>query len=215
MSCNSLLQDSCLKQSDFHVTLCMVRLQNEDEKHNALRVLDSLQPLLVCLLPSFKQLLFQKLGNFHGRVLHVKVEEDGTLSKFVNILLLKLKDAGLHACGNREPYCPHITIMKLSRPTCRMLSLQQIDPNYYQHRMKSVFGKASVEEIFLCSTSKLRDEGGFYVKLGSKVNSLLCISDHLSNAIASHVNCLTENSFFTEQEGDELVQGGPFIRSLS
>eukprot|EP00795_Rhopilema_esculentum_P009581 gene9581-17337_t len=215
VSCNSLLQDSCLKQSDFHVTLCMVRLQNEEEKHNALRVLDSLQQLLVCLLPSFKQFLFQHLGNFHGRVLHVKIEEDGTLSKFVNILLLKLKDAGLHACGNREPYCPHVTIMKLSRPTCRMLSIQQIDPNYYQHRMNSVFGKAGVEEIFLCSTSKLRDEGGFYIKLGSKVNSLLCISDHLPNAIASHVNCLTENSFFTEQEGDELVQGEPFITSPS
>ena len=142
-----------------------------------------------------------------GRVLHVEVTADAILSKFVNILLLKLKDRGLNACGNRDPYRPHMTIVKLSRPMCRTLSSTKIDPNYYLHHVNDQFGKQAIEKVYLCSTSKQRNDDGFYIELASKSNSLLSISDKLPEAIAKYVNTLVKQSVLTEGEGDDLLQG--------
>ena len=189
------------------MTLCMVRLESDDEKEKAIAVLKQMQQILVCMLPTSHALSFEKLGNFRGRILHVEVQSDPVLSKFVNILLLKLKDAGLHPCGNRELYSPHVTILKLSRPLCHSLPSRMIDSNYYQHHVADQFGSQAIEEVFLCLTNKQRNHQGFYVDLGSKINSLLCISEELPNAVAKYVNQLAKESILTESEGDDLLQG--------
>jgi len=206
VSCNSLLRDGCLKESEFHVTLCMVRLESDEEKEKAIAVLNTMQQILVCMLPTMRTLNLEKLGSFRGRVLHIQVQPDPVLSKFVNILLLKLKDAGLHPCGNRDPYCPHVTILKLSRAMCHSIPFRMIDPNYYQHHILDKFGTQAIEEVYLCSTRKQRTENGFYVDIGCKANSLLCLSDKLPNAVARTVSQLTKDSILTESEGDDLLQ---------
>ena len=185
----------------------MVRLESDDEKEKAIAVLKKMQQILVCMLPTTRALNFEKLGNFRGRVLHVEVQSDPVLSKFVSILLLKLKDAGLHPCGNRESYSPHVTILKLSRSLCRSLPFKMIDSNYYQHHVVDRFGSQAIEGVYLCSTSKQRNHQGFYVDLGSEINSLLYISEELPNAIARHVNQLAKESVLTELECDDLLQG--------
>ena len=185
----------------------MVRLNTDEERQKAIKVLETMQQILVCMLPTLHPLHFLKLGNFRGRVLHIEVLPDPILNKFVNILLLKLKDAGLNPCGNREPYFPHVTILKLSRPMCRALPFKMIDANYYQHHIGDRFGTQAIEEIYLCSTSKQRNQEGFYVDIGSQANSLLCLSDRLPNTVAKNVNRLVKDSILTEAEGDQLQQG--------
>ena len=185
----------------------MVRLESEEEKEKAIAVLKTMQQILVCMLPTMHTLHVEKLGNFRGRVLHIEVQPDPVLSKFVNILLLKLKDAGITPCGNRDPYCPHVTILKLSRAMCRSVPFRMIDPNYYQHHILDKFGTQVIEEVYLCSTSKQRNENGFYVDIGCKTNSLLCLSDKLPNLVARNVSQLTKDSILTESEGDDLLQG--------
>lgn len=196
-----------MKETEFHVTLCMLQLKNQEEKAKAVKILETMQQILVCMLPSWHTLTFERLGNFRGRVLHVEVLPDYVLSKFVSILILKLKDAGLNPCGNREQYRPHVTILKLSRPMCRALSCDIINPNFYQHRINDYFGNQAVNEILLCSTSKERNQEGFYVDIGSKVNSLLCLSDKLRNLVAENVSEMVKESIMAEGKGDEIIQG--------
>ena len=207
VSCDNLLKEGCLKETEFHVTLCMLRLNSDEEKEKAVAVLETMQQILVCMLPTSRTLNLQKLGNFRGRILHVEVQPDPVLNKFVSILLLKLKDAGLNPCGNRELYCPHVTILKLSRSMCRSIPSKMIDSNYYQHHVHDRFGSQAVEKVYLCSTSKQRNQEGFYCDIGSKTNSLLYLSDKLPNAVAKHVNQLAKESVLTESESDELLQG--------
>ena len=204
---NEILKDGCLKEKELHVTLCMLRLNNDEEKARALAVLKSMQSILVCMLPRTRFLVLEKLGNFRGRVLHVEVLQDAVLSKFVAILMLKLTDTGIVTCGNREPYAPHVTVLKLSRPMCRTMNSSQIDSAYYLPYANDHFGDQAVERIQLCSTSKQRDESGFYIELGSRVNSLLCVSEKLPNAIAESVNKLIRQSVLSEDEGDFILAG--------
>ena len=207
VSCDDRLEEGCLKTKELHVTLCMLRLENDEDKTKALQVLQTVQPILVCMLPSTQSLTFNKLGNFRGRVLHVEINNDPVLSKFVNILMLKLKDAGVKLAGNYDTYSPHMTVLKLSRPMCRIMKTSLLSPAYYLQFQNQYFGEQSLNKIHLCSTSKDRGDDGFYIELGSVVNSLACVSDRLPELIALNVQGLVKSGSFTQDEGDELLGG--------
>eukprot|EP00794_Sanderia_malayensis_P008777 gene8777-9715_t len=202
-----ILKDACLKPDELHVTLCMLRLNNDEEKAKAIKVMrEEIQPSLPCMLPRSHALLLGKLGNFHGRVLHVEVKKDDALDKLVNLLMIKLEVVGLNTCGSKQPYCPHVTITKLSRPMCKALNTSEINPTYYAPYREEHFGYQAVDEVFLCSTDKQRDDSGFYVKLATASNSLLYVSQEIGNAVSQYANELLKRGILSEEEGDMIVE---------
>ena len=195
-----------LKPDDFHITLCMMRLNNEGDFLNAAQVLKSLERILVCMHPLNKSFLTLKgVNHFRGQVIVAEVLSNPLFNKFVEMAKLKLKDAGIKLVGNHEPYCPHLTILKLNRPFCREQNMECVNNMYYSKFKNLPIGKQSIDQILLCSTGEERGYDNFYVSLSSISNNLLCVNSKLPALIATLIQTLMSEGLILEDDGDSML----------
>lgn len=208
LSCDDRLEDGIIRTSLAHITICMMRLENDDDKEKAAAVLIALEGILVCMLPLDKAgLTVKRVDNFRGLVVHAEIQHRNVFHKFAEIAKAKLKDAGIRLVGNHEVYRPHMTLLKLNRPLCKQLEMDSISPFLYEHFKNTYFGQQPVYGLRICSTGKERGDDGFYVTIGNLHNSLFCISDKLPSLIYSYLKKLLHARLIPEELCNEYMAG--------
>ena len=200
------LSDGCHPPTSLHVTLCMLKLRHEQDKVVAKEVMRRCQGQLVSLLPRCLQLVFEGVGNFRNRLVYVKVREEPALTKLVEFLMEQLQLAGIQTPGNHDKFTPHMTIVKLSRPLCRELHTDSINPSSYESFLDTHFGEQCMKEIFLCSIADSKESDGFYLRLATVSNSLLALSPSVGDLVKEQLVRLSERGYLTEYERDQQLQ---------
>eukprot|EP00111_Clytia_hemisphaerica_P013144 TCONS_00038582-protein len=191
-----------------HVTLCMFRLNTEEDKSKAKQVLQSVTPLLPCLVPlnSYK-FDVKYTDHFNRRVVYAGVYPSPELLKLQDIIVTKLKNAGIHLCGNHDEFTPHLTMLKITRPFMKDNDINEINPFVFNKIKQKTFGKQQVSALRICETGPERGADNFYVTLTRIENSLLSISDSLPQLVANNLTNQMSQGIIDEGLGDSLLCG--------
>eukprot|EP00731_Ephydatia_muelleri_P030419 Em0021g942a len=205
------LAEGCLPIDALHVTLCMLRLNSEQDRATAQAVLSDARTQFIHILPPCLQLTFRGVDNFRGRLVYVRVEPEPALERFVSYLLEQFQQAGLGTPGNHDQFTPHMTILKLTRPMARKLHTHAISPASYLAYRESPVGQHTVDNLQLCSMTAGKQGDGFYLRLETISNSL-CGLPLFSTVLINHLNMLALQGIVTGAERDKLthkvLQGG-------
>eukprot|EP00803_Ostreobium_quekettii_P002551 evm.model.scf_16.7 EVM.evm.TU.scf_16.7 scf_16:85314-90980(-) len=169
-----------------HVTLCTLRLKDEDAVARAKEVMHAVRPQLTSILPQSLGLTFAGVGTFRDRLLYVNVQDEGPVLELSKLLMRAFEAAGIALPGNHGDPKPHMTFMRLTRPMCNELGTNFIDRGLHAHLSAQWFGVQHVDGIHLCSMTEPLQANGFYVRLASVGNNLLGASPRLHD-IVQHV----------------------------
>ena len=200
------LAEGCLVPTALHVTLCMIRLENEQQIEAARRVLEEAKQQFIHVLPRCLYLTFSGVDNFRGRLVYVKVDPSPALERFVFYLLEQFQQAGIRTPGNRDEYTPHMTIVKLSRPLQRELHTSLISPASYVPFHDVHIGRQRIEAIQLCSMTEPKQSDGFYLRQASISNSLSGLLPTFASLVLERIQFLTNHGVITENERDQLIE---------
>ena len=200
------LADGCSPPTIFHVTLCMVRLTNEEHLATAKATLEKIKPQFLRLLPRCVNLILSGVDNFAYRLVYVKVTPNAALNKLVSFLIERLQMAGLSTPGNHSEYTPHVTIVKLSRPMRRELNAKIISPALYSPFQDSPIGHQNIQSLHLCPVMSPMQDDGFYLKLHTLTNSLGHLMPKLSVPLVEKVNMLRNQGAISEDEEAKLTE---------
>ena len=207
LSFDERLEDAIISTDFLHITLCMFRLNGQSDCDKAREVLQSLSQILNCMLSqNAEPLILREVENFRNLVLYVNVLHHTPFLKFNEIAMLKLKDAGIHLCGNYDVYHPHMTIMKLSRPLCKRLNIDGFNTMYYEQFSDHYFGEQKIFDLKICECGPDKSNDKFYIQLSSVENSLYYISDILPSIILENIQRLTEAKEFLPEDCEEVIQ---------
>ena len=189
-----------------HVTLCMFRLESDADKKKASEILKSLEPLLPCLVPlnTFK-FHVKYVDHFNRRVVYAGVYPSTELSKLADIAQTKLRNGGIHLCGNFDKFTPHLTMMKLSRPFVNESEVSELNPFLFENIQHKTFGKQRVESLRICETGPERGTDNFYVTIAEAHNCLLNISDRLPTLVTRNLTSQLAEGMIDEHVGDSLL----------
>ena len=198
------LAEGCLPVTALHVTLCMVRLENDHQISIAQEVMKNARLQFIHTLPRCLQLSFTGVSNFRERLVYVKVAPCPALDRFVFFLMDRFQEAGLHTPGNHEIYTPHMTVAKLSRPMQRELHTGVISPASYQPFLDMNVGSSRIENLSLCSMTAPKQTDGFYFRLSEINNSLSGLPAHFLSLLLKRVDFFYTSGVVTESERDEL-----------
>ena len=174
--CNldSRLVDSCLPPTALHLTLAMLRINNDKEMEVVKRVMNDLQLQMISMLSRDKELKFEGVHHFRNRVLHTAPQQQRALCQFSSLLVQKLGLASIATPGNYTPFSPHVTLVKLSRPMCRQYDMKSIERGVYQDLTEKTFGCQRAECMHLCPVTAPKEDDGFYPRYHTVRN---CLSD--------------------------------------
>ena len=199
------LTEGCLPISALHVTLCMVRLENEKHIATAREVMESLRARFVHVLPRCSQLTFTGVSNFHQRLVYAKVAPNSALDNFVFFLVERFQEAGLATPGNHKEYTAHLTLVKLSRPMQRDPHTSVLTPAMYEPFIDLDIGSNHIETISLCSMTAPKQADGFYLRLCEVTNSLCSLPRHFFSAVGNRVNSFLASGVLSEEECGKLL----------
>ena len=200
------LAEGCLVPTALHVTLCMIRLENEQQIEAARWVLEEATLQFIHVLPRCLHLTFSGVDNFRGRLVYVKVDPSPALERFVFYLLSQFQQAGIRTPGNRDEYTPHMTIVKLSRPLQRELHTSLISPASYVPFHHVRIGRQRIEALQLCSMTEPKQSDGFYLRQASISNSLSGLLPAFASLVLERVQFLCNHGVITEHERDQLTE---------
>ncbi|XP_064606358.1 uncharacterized protein LOC135471184 [Liolophura sinensis] len=179
--------DCCIPNSSLHVTLCVIRLDTDENVKNAVQILQKAKSELANMAPKGKALKLDGVSNFYDRVIYAKVQYPPEFLGFVDHLKMCLWEGGV---SNKDGYefVPHMTIMKVSRPAARLIGTSKVNPNISAAHTDTYFGTQSIDGIHLCAMGDDRREDGFYITpvsidfgMSSVVNNSVIDSETLSD----------------------------------
>lgn len=154
--------DCCIPNSSLHITLCVIRLDMDENVSNAVQILQRAKLELANMVPKGKALKLDGVGNFYDRVIYAKVQYPPEFLDFVDHLKMCLWEGGV---SNKDGYefVPHMTIMKVSRPAARLIGTSKVNPKISAAHSSTFFGTQSIDGIHLCAMGDDRREDGFYI----------------------------------------------------
>ena len=156
------LANSCSPLTALHVTICMLQIKTDPQMDTAKKVMEDTKQLFIQYIPKSTDLEFSGVDHFNDRVLYGKVVHNTALDNLHFLLIERFQDAGLKTPGNREPYTPHMTLVKSSRP---------IHMDSYRDQGETFIGKQPVDGIHLCAATGPNERDGFYPRLHFISNS--------------------------------------------
>ena len=161
-----ILHKGCLPVLALHITLCTLKLRNEEELGRAEEVLHSFRPQLVSLLPQNLPLTFEGVDTFRDRLLFVTCKEEKLVATLGGLLRKRFEDAGLATPGNHGDFKPHMTFLRLSRPMCKEMGTNFIDRGLHAPFATKHFGQQCIDGIHLCSMTQPHQSDGFLFASG-------------------------------------------------
>ena len=192
-----ILAKGCLPVAALHVTLCTMRLRNEDDVVRAREVLHAVRPKIISLLPQSLGLTFAGVGTFRDRLLFVNMQDDGAVSELSKVLMEEFKAAGVSLMGNHDDLKPHITFMRLTRPMFKELGTDFFDHGLHAHLSTMRFGIQHVDAVHLCSMIEPLQANGFYLRLATVGNNLLGASPRLHGIVQRTLRELSSEGFIS------------------
>ena len=199
------LADGCLPLTALHVTICMVQLETNSHLETARKVLESTKNHFVQFLPSFSDIVFSGVDNFHDRLIYAKVAPNTALSKYSAFLIERFRRVGLKTPGNHSQFTPHMTLVKMSRPMQHTLHTSVINREAYSKFQDEYIGKQLIGGIRLCSMTEPKQEDGFYKWFCSLSNSLLNLSPLVPTVLAKCVHSLQQSGAIDQTESARLI----------
>ncbi|OQV24563.1 putative Leukocyte receptor cluster member 9 [Hypsibius exemplaris] len=157
-----IFQSCILPSKCLHITLATVRLNNLTEINRAISTLREMRGKLQEQFPEPIDVTVHKLDSFYQNVLYGKVVPNPKFENLAEAVRTGLEKGGVRMMDVHN-WVPHMTIMKINRPTQKQYGVPRtIDPAIY-HDFKNVrIGVQTVETIFLCPIGVDRREDGFY-----------------------------------------------------
>ena len=153
--------ECCVRPTALHVTLCTLGLDTLEQVSSARRVLEDACRELRAMAPRNIVLTIKGVSNFSDRVIYGQVHHEQDFTDFVERIRTTFCESGFDMRDDRD-YVPHMTVVKVSRPTERRLLRKTIDPAIYETAKDMYFGSETISAVHLCSM-KERTQDGFYV----------------------------------------------------
>lgn len=150
---NSLLKNALVNLSKLHLTLMVMRLEDEEQMERAKVALDVSKERILALGFGDIWLSFSGVSDFGQKVVFAKVQEGRELDQLkevVDIVRKSFVEQSLFSTDDRE-FAPHMTIMKLSRDPRLFSKIKRIDRNFYADMKDEVFGLQLIESLQLCA----------------------------------------------------------------
>ena len=155
-----------------HLTLLVMRLDNENDIESAKDALQESKEVIQCIFNQcHKELTFSGIDSFRNKVVYLGVKKESqqemlsTLQEAVSTLRDHYSTKGIEMAGNgKGKFVPHVTIMKMSKNVGKMKKngIKHIDQKLYKDFLGHNFGTQKFSEILLCSMLDKKDETGFY-----------------------------------------------------
>jgi uncharacterized protein (UPF0248 family) len=199
------LAEACLPIPALHVTLCMVRLENDQHVATAQKVMENVRSRFIHVLPRSSHLTFTGVSDFHQRLVYAKVAPCLALDNFVFFLIEQFQEAGLATPGNHKEYTAHMTLVKLSRAMQRDPHTSMITPAIYEPFTDMEIGSNRIETMSLCSMIAQKQADGFYMRYCEVTNSLSGLPPHFLSALVKRVDSFSTSGVISEDEHDKLV----------
>lgn len=157
-----IFQTCILSSKCLHITLATVRLNSLPEINDAISLLRTMKPKLQEEFVEPILLTVDKLDAFYQNVLFGQIKDSPPFMQLAESVRIGLTRGGIRLVDMHN-FVPHMTIMKINRPTQKQYGVpRQIDPSLY-HQFKDTFlGVQKVKTIFLCPIGVDRREDGFY-----------------------------------------------------
>ena len=160
-SIESNYSDCIIPPERFHITLCCLGLDTDENVQHATETLRKIQPELKELHPEDINVSLNGINNFFHNILYAQVEENPAFIDFVNHMKLCMQEAGIEIRDMFE-FTPYMTIMKLSRDWGKEQCTRYLDSRLYDALEGTYFGQENLNNIHLCKMSKDM-ENGFYI----------------------------------------------------
>ena len=194
------LAEGLVSPTAFHITLCMVRLENDQHIAKARTALESMTPHILHMLPRCAYLHMNGVDNFKDRLIYVMVAPNAALTKLVALLLERLQAAGVLTPGNHNEYTPHVTIVKMSRPMQRELTARIAGQALYSKFQDSNIGMQQIQAIDLCSLTAPKQEDGFFLRLHTVTNSLVHLMPEITPPLVQTIKNLQRQGKISGEE---------------
>ncbi|XP_037094001.1 leukocyte receptor cluster member 9-like [Pollicipes pollicipes] len=147
-----------------HITLCMVRLEDQLAVAAAGRCLRAvIDDMRETLRADDGALRMRGLKTFGARVLYAPVAPCSAFSAVAEELRLRLARVQGARLTNAFDYVPHLTVLKVSRPVARARRSRFIDPAGYAAHEHTDFGMQRFDNVHLCAIDADCALDGFYV----------------------------------------------------
>ena len=156
--------ECCINKGALHLTLCTLGLDTQDQVVDACNILRQSKDELseMSKKDGGIKVEFSGISHFYNRVIYSKVEHEQRFSEFVDHLRALFREAGLEIRDNYD-FVPHMTILKVTRPTARMTGKKTVSPWMYEDFKDMKFGIQSLDGLYLCEMTSERDGTGFYM----------------------------------------------------
>lgn len=158
---NRSLDSTMVSLDKLHITLMVLRLDNEGEEEKAIKNLCNATDFIS---PSMKEPLkvtVKGIGTFSNQVVYAKIEEAETLADIAETLRTQFKNGGLPTTDPKK-FTAHLTIAKTHKG-----SVKSIPSSSYSGLHGAYFGTDLVDELELLSMSKPSDKHGYYYIFGT------------------------------------------------
>ncbi|GAB1598563.1 uncharacterized protein LOC115212386 [Argonauta hians] len=145
-----------------HVTLCMLRLDHTHQIADATTLLKNIHSELSETIAGSEPIKIRNVSHFSNRVVYGCIEIPEQLTHLVQKLKCYFLENNF-LLDTDSPFTPHMTLMKLTRQVSNMIGSNQFNPSIYEQYINCDFGVQIVDNLYLCSTEKTRQEDGFYI----------------------------------------------------
>uniref|UniRef100_T1IM56 A-kinase anchor protein 7-like phosphoesterase domain-containing protein n=1 Tax=Strigamia maritima TaxID=126957 RepID=T1IM56_STRMM len=160
------LKHALISADTFHLTLCVLRIDGEDELNKADQLMETFQQKLRERNDLRKLFLtVQGLDHFRNQVVFAKVKNDenfAQLEKLADTVVSCFEESKM-VIKDHEKFTPHLTLAKLSKaPLLRTKRIKAISRDSYADFAEDTFGVEEVDSVQLLSMSKRKAEDGYY-----------------------------------------------------
>ncbi|KAK8737249.1 hypothetical protein OTU49_004405 [Cherax quadricarinatus] len=163
---------SCTMPSDLlHVTLAMIKIETPEAMSDIIDMLRNLHIKIKDLFGESEEsdvsadrvIKARGLSTFGARVLYTKLEVPSSFTTIVDMLYEAVHNINGITVTNNFDFVPHMTLLKVNRPTARERRSKYINSSLYSDYLDYEFGTIQFNNINLCVINDVRGHDGFYV----------------------------------------------------
>ena len=154
---NEQVESFLVPNTSFHLTLCTLRIDNDNEMNTVKQIIDKSKDNLKDNFPI--KIKFQGLDQFFEKVLFIKCNNEDTLKlKYLKeYFLTQFEEKNVNTAGNYYNFVPHLTVFKIkSNPNNRNINVDDfIDKNLWEKYKNFNFGEEILNQIQLCKMTNI------------------------------------------------------------
>ena len=161
-----------------HLTLMVMRLDNDIDIDNAKQALKSLKEKSGDLFAKWsKEVSFTGIDTFRNKVIYLGIDHEKhnesitIIQEIVRFAHECFSTSGVVVTEDKSKggFIPHVTVMKMSKNIHKMKKkgIKKVDEEYYNDFAGFEFGQQRFSDILLCSMFDKKDQDGFYQVIDS------------------------------------------------